>query len=118
MARYPDYTSWLSLTTVAADTATAGFSVPEGVKALTIIAPNLTTDTTFTLQILDPTTQAGGTETWASLNVYDLIDGTNKAVTDIPDNVSVMVFPAPSGAVLRITYTTAQAATFKVIFHK
>ena len=116
MARYGALRN-LSLVTAAADTATGGFYVPAGVEAITIIAPNLTTDTTYTLQVLDPDTQEGGTETWGSLNVYDLIDGTNKAVTDIPDNVTVHIPGIYGPLVLRISFTTAQVATFKILLH-
>jgi hypothetical protein len=117
MARYPYLDKHFALTTVAADTATAGFSVPEGVVAMTVFAPALTTDTTFNIQILDPRTAFGGTETWSTLNVYDLADGTNKALSDVPDTVAVMIMPIPNTCALRFSYTTAQAATWVVLFH-
>ena len=117
MARYSGIDKYITLTTVAADTATAGFLVPAGVVSITIFAPDLTTDTTFNLQILDPRTSYGGTETWATLNVYDLSDGTNKALSDIPDNVPVMIMPVPNSCILRISYTTAQAQTWCIVFH-
>ena len=117
MARYSGIDKYITLTTVAADDATAGFVVPAGVVSITVVAPNLTTDTTFNIQILDPRTSSGGTETWSTLNIYDLADGTNKALTDIPDTVAVMIMPIPNSCVLRFSYTTAQAQTWLVIFH-
>jgi hypothetical protein len=84
---------------------------------MTVFAPALTTDTAWALQILDPTTQHGGTETWATLNVYDLVDGSNKALSDIPDAVSVMIMPVPNTCVLRISFTTAQVSTWSIVFH-
>lgn len=115
MSQYPAEYSYLTLTATST-TATAGFTVPRGVRAMTIIAPNLTTDTTFNIQMLDPRTANGGSETWATLSVHDLIDGTASALTPA-DNSTTMVWPAPSGSVLRISYTTSQTATFVVIFH-
>lgn len=117
MARYSGIDKYLTLTTVAADTSTAGFAVPVGVVSMTVFSPNLTTDTTYAIQILDPRTSDGGTETWATLNVYDLIDGTNKLLNDIPDSVPVMIMPVPNSCVLRFLYTTAQAATWLIVFH-
>jgi hypothetical protein len=117
MARYLDNDKYFTLTTVAADTETAGFSVPPGVVSMTVFAPALTTDTTYNIQILDPRTANGGTETWATLNVYDMVDGTNKALSDIPDTVPVMIMPTPNSCALRFAFTTAQAATWLVVFH-
>ena len=117
MARYSGLDKHFELTTAAADTATAGFVVPAGVVSMTVFAPNLTTDLTYNLQILDPRTAYGGTETWATLNVYDLVDGTNKALSDIPDTVPVMIMPVPNTCALRFSFATAQASTWLVIFN-
>jgi hypothetical protein len=117
MARYPDNNKYFTLTTVAADTVTAGFSVPPGVVSMTVFAPALTTDTAWALQMLRPDTGEGGTETWATLNVYDLVDGSNKALSDIPDAVPVMIMPTPNSCALRFSFTTAQASTWYVVFH-
>ena len=113
MARYGSL-KYLTLTTAAADTSTAGFRLPPGARAIIVTAPALTTDTAFTIESLDPTTQEGGTEVWATLNAYDLIDGTNKALTDIPDNATTMIFPLWGPQIIRLTFATAQAATFQV----
>jgi hypothetical protein len=117
MSQYGSDSSWISRTTAAADTATSAFVPPRGCTGMTIFAPNLATDTTFALQIAQPNTLDGGTETWATLNVYDLQD-LSGAVTAVPDTVASYIPFPPTGHPLRISFTTAQAATFYIVFHR
>ena len=87
-------------------TSTNSFNIPAGSGAITIIVPDLTTDTTVAVQGLDPINRT----TWAAVNAYDPVSAVNAPV--VLDESTYQVIPA-SGlgcGTFRLTApTTSQA---------
>ena len=88
-----------------ATTSTNSFNIPRGTGAVTIITPNFTTDTTCTIEGLDP---IDGTS-WVAVESYDPGDATVTPVVLPEANYIVIPASALGAGTFRLTNTNTQA---------
>jgi len=89
-----------------------GFAVPRGASHLTIHIPALVgVATTILIQSLNPDIGADGTETWVTVSVFDLTDGTFELLDGLAESTTVTLpVSATGGGNLRLVASADQSS--------
>lgn len=94
-------------------TRSGHFSVPAGMKTVTIFTPNLATSTSLVLETLTPAADnTYASPAWVALEVFNLTDGSLVALDGLTESKAITLpCSALGGGILSFTCADSQASS-------